>query len=162
MKYFLLSLLMMALLCGCGQTQTMETLGDTLDAPVLAQPREVAVDLPGEAAIPTMEEEGRRYYLCKDYEITLDRRESGDLRQTIRDLSGYEPEDLTVVSTQAPGARRYDFVWTSAGEQGERLGRAAVLDDGNYHYTLSVLRDADTTESLQVVWRQVFSSFQLS
>ena len=63
--------------------------------------------------------------------------------------------------TAQDGAKRYDFVWASAGENGDQLGRAVILDDGNYHYCLSVLRDADTTEKSQIVWRDVFDSFKL-
>ena len=70
-------------------------------------------------------------------------------------------EALTVLETEQDGAKRYDFVWASAADQGEQLGRAVILDDGSYHYTMTVLRDADTTESLQVVWSDVFGSFSL-
>jgi hypothetical protein len=54
---------------------------------------------------------------------------------------------------------RYDFVWTCAGEEGQRLGRAAILDDGNYHYCMSALWDAG--EASEVSWEQVFGSFTL-
>ena len=162
MKLLIVLALLTGLLTGCGSAAPGETLGNIMEEiPQLPPPREVQVTLPGEAAIPTMEQSGQRYYLCDDYEITLGRQPSGDLAATVKDLSGYAPEDLTVMETDTPGARRYDFVWTTTGEQGQQLGRAAVLDDGNYHYTLSVLRDADTTESLQVSWNQVFSSFSL-
>ena len=161
MKRMLTILLVLGLLSGCGSQVPAETLGNVMEEPQLPEPREMSVDLPGEAAIPTMQEEGRRYYLCDDYEITLERRPGGDLQQTIGELTGRSPEDLTVVETEAPGARRYDFVWACAGEQGQQLGRAAVLDDGTYHYTLTVLRPAENTELLQVSWPQVFSSFSL-
>ena len=65
------------------------------------------------------------------------------------------------MKTQAEGADRYDFVWAAAGENGERLGRAVILDDGNYHYTMTVLKDAEATKKTQVVWRTVFESFSL-
>ena len=65
------------------------------------------------------------------------------------------------MQTQRDGVDRYEFVWVSAGEKGERLGRAVILDDGNYHYCMSVLRDADSTEKTQIVWRDVFASFTL-
>ena len=162
MKMILWAAVLSVLLTGCGSRENAEYVQDSPEGTVMALPREVTVDLPGEAAMPTMEQEGRRYYLCNDYEITLDRRPGGDLQQTIEDLTGYAPGDLTVLKTEEPGADRYEFVWVSSGEQGEQLGRAVVLDDGNYHYTLSVLRDAENTEKLQVVWRQVFSSFHLA
>lgn len=162
MKMYVLLVVIAALLCGCGQVQTMETVDDTLVEPVMAEPREVYVELPGEAAVPAMESDSSRFYLCQDYEIAIETRQSGDLASTIRTLTGYEPEELTVMERELDGVKRYDFVWASAGEMGERLGRAVILDDGNYHYSMSVLRDADTTETLQVVWHQVFSSFTLA
>ena len=162
MKILLMTVLLFGLLSGCKAEMTMETVADTLDEPVLAQPREIAVSLPGEAAVPAMENGSDRYYLCDDYEIALETREGGDISATVADISGHDPEDLTVVKTRQAGADRYDFVWAAAGETGQQLGRAAILDDGTYHYTMTVLRDAENTETLQVVWRQVFSSFGLS
>ena len=161
MKLCMTMLLMLALLAGCGQQVPQETLGNVMEQPQLPAPREMAVDLPGEAAVPTMEQGDRRYYLCEDYEITLERMAGGDLDRTVKTLTGYEKQDLTVLETESPGAKRYDFVWTTAGEQGQQLGRAAVLDDGSYHYTLTVLRPAENTELLQVSWPQVFSTFRL-
>ena len=79
---------------------------------------------------------------------------------TVRSLSGYEPEDLTVMETQWDDVSRCEFVWASAGEKGDRLGRAVVLDDGNYHYCMSILRDAEG-ETGQILWDRVFSSFDL-
>ena len=82
--------------------------------------------------------------------------------EAITAISGYDPDRLTVMHTLQDGTDRYDFVWASAGETGERLGRAVVLDDGNYHYCMSVLRDAENTKMSQVVWSDVFDSFCLA
>lgn len=150
------------LLCGCGAAETMETVADELEAPAAAVKREILVDLPGEAAAPVMEAGSDRYYLCDDYELSVETLASGDVKNTIRQLSGFDPEDLTVLKTEQDGKPRYDFVWAAQGEEGQRLGRAAIIDDGNYHYTLSVLRNADNTEKSQVVWRTVFESFSLN
>ena len=68
---------------------------------------------------------------------------------------------LTVLETRQGDIDRYDFVWTMAGETGDRLGRAAILDDGNYHYCMSVLRDAQNPKMSQIVWSDVFASFTL-
>ena len=162
MKTFLIISLCAVLLSGCGAKSTMETVDDALAEPAAAVKREVVVDLPGEAAIPTMENENSRYYVCEDYEISMETFPSGDLNHTIETLSGFAPEDLTVVKTEYNGVKRYDFVWAAQGENGEQLGRAAVLDDGNYHYTMTVLQNADQTENSQIVWRTVFESFQLA
>jgi hypothetical protein len=81
---------------------------------------------------------------------------------TIEEMSGHSRESLTVLTTMQDDAMRYDFVWATAGEGGDLLGRGIVLDDGNYHYTMTVLRDADTVQTSAVVWDEVFSSFRLN
>ena len=161
MKQAILILLLTTLLCGCGARETAETVDDTLETDVPVIRREIQVELPGEAAIPTMETEGSRYYICDGYEISLETFPSGDVQKAIETISGFDPSRLTVVKTRQQEADRYDFVWTAEGEQGGRLGRASILDDGNFLYTLSVLRDQENKENSQVVWRTVFESFEL-
>lgn len=151
-------LLLPVLLCGCRAEETLETISDEWIMPVMAQPQEISVRLPEGLVMPVLEQEGRKLYLAENYEIMLETMDSGDLDATIRALTGYDSDRLTVVQTRQGGAERYDFVWTAAGESGERLGRGAILDDGSYHYCLSSLRD--TGESL-VVWQDVFESFTL-
>ena len=151
-------LLLPVLLCGCGAEETLETVADEWVVPVMAQPREVSLRLPEELAMPVLEQEDRKLYLAEDYEIMLETMASGDLDATIRSLTGYGSDRLTVIRTGYHDTDRYDFVWSAAGESGERLGRGAILDDGTYHYCLSVLRDPE--ESL-IVWQDVFSSFSL-
>ena len=158
MKRWLCCLLPVLFLCGCGAEETVETVADEWLLPAMAQPREIAVQLPDNLAAPAMEQTGRRMYLAEAYEIILETMESGDLDATVRSLTGYERDRLTVICTEQDAADRYDFVWTAAGEMGDRLGRGTILDDGNYHYCLSVLRDG--TESV-INWQDVFRSFSL-
>ena len=162
MKKILVFALVTMLLSGCAAEETLETVADDLVQPVMAEPAEIAVSLPGEAAIPTMEGDTGRMYLASDYEIYIQTLAAGDLNATIKTVSGYDRENLTVLETNPDGIDRYEFVWASAGENGERLGRGVVLDDGSYHYVMTVLRDADTTETSQIVWNDVFASFRLA
>lgn len=161
MKCFLSVLMMALLLSGCKAEETMETIADEWAIPVMAQPKEISVSLPGEAAIPAVEGSSGRIYVCEDYEIVIQTYPSGDLNATIQELSGYSRDDLTIVETVQDGIDRYDFVWASAGEGGDQLGRAVILDDGEYHYTMAVTRSSDTTETSQITWSQVFQSFTL-
>lgn len=149
------------LLSGCGAKETLETVSDTIIEPVPAAPAQISVRLPDNAVAPVLESESEQVYLCEDYEIVVETHASGDLDATIAAISGYDREQLTVMQTQQDGAARYDFVWVSAGETGDRLGRAVILDDGSYHYCMSVLRDAENQEKSQVVWSDVFASFSL-
>lgn len=157
MKQYCLLLILPLLLCGCGAEETFETVSDEIVSPVMAQPKEISVRLPDDAVSPVLESDTRQIYISEDYEITVEILSSGDLDATVHTLSGYGKDQLTLVETGESGAKRYDFVWVSAGEQGERLGRGVILDDGKYHYCMSVLRDADGDS--QTVWSEVFASF---
>ena len=157
-KRWLWMIVLVVLLCGCKAEETLETVSDEWIVPAMAQPREISVRLPENTVLPVMEQDGRKLYMGQDYEIMLETLASGDLNATICSVSGFEKEQLTILETRQADAERYDFVWTTTGEGGERLGRAVILDDGNYHYCMTVLRDA---EESTVVWQDVFSSFTL-
>ena len=158
MKRWIWILLPVVLLSGCKAETTLETVADEWLVPAMAQPREMTVRLPEDTVLPVLEQDGRQLYMGDGYELVLETRSSGDLEETIRQMCGFEKENLTVIRTRQEGEDRYDFVWTTVSEQGQQLGRGAVLDDGEYHYCLSVLRqDAPTS----VVWQDVFSSFAL-
>ena len=148
-------------LTGCGTEETLETISDDLIQPVAAEVREVYVALPPEAVTPVLEGEGECMYICGDYEIYQQTLSAGDLTATVQSISGYSPEDLTVMETIQGDCKRYDLVWASVGELGDRVGKACILDDGNYHYCLSVMGDADTAGEHKLVWQAMFDSFAL-
>lgn len=159
MKKWVCFLLISLLLTGCASEEVFETVADEILQPVMAQPREISVRLPDNAVAPVLEADGQQLYISEKYEILLETLSAGDINATVRSVSGYEKDQLTVLETQTGDVTRYEFVWACAGEKGDRLGRAVVLDDGDYHYCLSVLRDVDTKS--QVVWSDVFASFAL-
>lgn len=162
MKKGWIVLLLGFVLSGCAAQETFETLADEVMEPEPAAPRQILVELPDEAVSPVLEDAGEQIYLCQDYEIIIETVASGDVNSTMERICGYRQEDLTVLETQTSSGTRYDFVWACAGESGDRLGRAVILDDGDYHYCMSVVRDADTTKTSQIVWSNVFSSFDLA
>lgn len=160
MKRILLVLLMSLLLAGCAEAELEETVADVWkEAVTVAAPRETRLELPGEAVACAMESDTGRLYFGDGYEVMVQTLSSGDLDATIRALTGFDREDITVLQSQSD-PKRWEFAWASAGEGGERLGRGVVLDDGNYHYCLTVLQDADD-DDCQIIWSQVFNSFEL-
>ena len=161
MKLVAIIIAVLLLLCGCAAEETYETVLDVWEEQPLPEARSICVDLPGESAMPVMETDGGRVYVSSDYEIYVQTMTGGDIGATIEEMSGYPQETLTVLSTMQEDAMRYDFVWATAGEGGDFLGRGIILDDGNYHYTMTVLRDADTVQASAVVWDAVLSSFRL-
>ena len=161
LKQCWLMILCALLLCGCMAEETYETISDEMVQSVMAQPKQISVRLPDDAVAPVLESDSEQIYMCQEYEIILQTLSSGDLQETIQTISGYPKEQLTIVQTQQGDTDRYDFVWVSAGETGDRLGQAVILDDGDYHYCMSVLRDAEDTKKSQIVWSEVFNSFAL-
>lgn len=160
MKVFWMALMAALLLCGCASEQTLETVADDPAQAVAAvSPRHIDVRLPEGAVAPVLDSTAEQVYLSEEYELVVQTLAAGDLNGTIETLSGHSREDLTVMQTSLDGIDRYEFVWAAAGERGDRLGRGVILDDGSYHYCLSVLRDAEQEGKSQIVWQDVFASF---
>lgn len=161
MKKWWIVCLIAVIFTGCGRQEVFETVSDEYVTQVMAQPREISVRLPEESAMSAEDGEGTRVYLSNDYEIIIETLPAGDLDATVVSLCGLDREAMTLVQTQWGEIKRYDFVWTSAGEMGERLGRGVILDDGTYHYCMTALRDMELVNKTQIVWSDVFNSFSL-
>ena len=107
-----------------------------------------------------MESDTGRLYFGNGYEVMVQTLAGGDLDATIREITGFSKEDITLVQTSREEPKRWEFAWAAAGEGGERVGRGVILEDGAYHYCLSVLQDADLKDC-QIIWSEVFSTFSL-
>lgn len=162
MKKLWLILWVTLCLTGCGQVRVFETVNDSYIQPQTAA-KTVSVTLPKDAAAPvSVNGSGERLYICDGYSIMLQTLSGGDLDRTLRCVTGYSREGLTVMSQQQDGLDRYDCVWSCAGEGGDQVCRAAVLDDGSYHYVLSVMADSGDSGALEKTWQTLFQSFQVS
>ena len=150
------------LLTGCGARETFETVSDNIVQSVMGQQREVELTLPSHALAPVVNsDDGSKLYLCEGYILTVQTLSAGDLNRTTRSLSGFGAEQLTVIETVSQDWKRYEWVWTAAGEGGDQMGRALVLDDGSRHYCLTAMADAQTAGTLEGEWSGIFSSFRL-
>lgn len=162
-KWLILSLLLPVMLFGCSKQETLETVSDEFVQPVTAVMKQAAVLIPDGAVVAAMQnEETGSIYFCDDYAITLQTVESGDLNKTISTVTGYNTEQLDLIETAAADGQRYDFTWVSLGEGEEQVGRAAILDDGSYHYILTCMADASNAHALQETWQMLFGSFCLT
>ena len=151
-----------ALLCGCGAQETFETVEDLIPVEPVASPQQFYISLPEEAVSPTFQDDdSAELYVCSGYTISKQITESGDLEKTLKNLTGKTAEELQIMKTQTDFYDRYDFVWTAAGEDGLQLGRACILDDGNFHYALSVMAEEDTAGELQPTIQEMFGSCKL-
>ena len=161
MKKLLLIFVLVLCLGGCGVVDTFETLGELVFPDTPAEHRNLSFSVPKGASAPVIQGENGQLYVCDGYELWVQTLPGGDMARTVKAVSGFAPEDLTVLEQQAEGVKRYDFAWTSAGEQGARIGRAAVLDDGNYHYVLTAMCDALDAGELRGAWDTAFQSLSL-
>lgn len=156
-------LLAALLLSGCAAKETFETVADELLQPVVSTQREIVLTVPDGAAAEVMEsEDGGRLYFCDGYTMTVQILDGGDWNRTMGTLCGYSPDALTVMETQDGSWKRQEWIWVSAGEGGEQLGRGVVLDDGSYHYCLTVMADASGASALEAEWDGVFASFDIA
>lgn len=162
MKKICVLLTIALLLCGCGAEETFETVADEMVQEVLAQPREITLTLPEETLLPAMESDGRTLYLCSGYDVAVQTLDGGDLDATVRQVSGFGSEELTILETLAGECRCYEFVWTAATDLGEQVGRAMILDDGSYHYTVTATAPAQKAEEYQEIWNGMFETVCLS
>lgn len=163
MKKVIAILALAVLLTGCKAGGELETVMDTPVVPKQAEKMEILISLPENAAsaVMTSEETGTVYF-CDDFILTMQTALSGDVHKTVTDTTGYAYDRLPIIETVQGSAKRYDCVWAAAGESGDQVGRCAILDDGNFHYVLTVMADADKAGELtESLWNDVFSSFQI-
>ena len=151
----------MMMLCGCAHVEDFETMKDVYGPQELGDPVQITLALPADAASPVMESENGKLYFCDGYEIMVQTMASGDLNRTLQSLTGYTRDGLTVIETVNDQIRRYECVWTAAGEAGDQVGRAVIMDDGNYHYCVSVMAHALESGSLQETWQELFASVKI-
>ncbi len=154
-------LAVLLMLCGCNAQETFETVSDWYYEPAISAGL-MQVKLPEGVSVPTSTHDGGSIYLCDGYTVCMQVLEAGDLDKTLRVVSGFSSDRLQLIQTRQQGMKRYDFVWVAAGEGTDQLCRGAVLDDGDFHYTLCVMADAGESESYQKTWEEIFASFGLA
>lgn len=155
-------ILAICLMTGCSAQETFETVNDEVLLPVVSQQRQICMTLPADAALGAIsEEDGGKLYLCDDYILTVQVLTGGNLDDTAKTVCGFSGKQLTMIPTTAASWERYDWTWSSAGEGGDHVGRAAVLDDGQYHYCVSAMAPAASATQLETKWSEVFASLRL-
>lgn len=148
------------LLCGC-TADVFETIADGDAVLVMAVPGVLSMELPADAAAQTMEGTSGKIYFCDGYEITVETLSSGDLGKTLKILTGFEAEDLSLIKTKRGDAACVEGVWSAAGETGDQVSRVLILDDGAYHYCVCVTAPADAAGEYTDSWRKLMDSVTL-
>ena len=161
MKKVCCIVLLACILTGCASEETFETIADEMVFSPAA-PRQIQLTLPEETVLPVMETEAGQLYICRDFEVAVQTLSGGDLDATVRTLCGFGVGDVNVVETNADGFTRYDFVWSSAGETGDQVGRAVILSDGVYHYCVTSMAPEEKAGEYQEIWNGMFETFTVA
>ena len=162
MKKMMIIGLLAMLLQGCATQEVFETVDDEYKPAMVSAAAKISLHLPDEQAQVVMENEDQQIiYLYEDFCISVQTAYSGSIAQTLKDVTGYDMEKLTVMQTLTDELQRYQCVWTSAGEDGDQVGRACVLDDGNYHYVVAVMGGEHTAGDMTDIWQDMLDSFDV-
>ena len=158
MKKLIGLLLVMGLLTGCN-SQVLETLSDAYAQPQIQPLRTLEVSLPEEAAVMTMTADAYdTIYLCDGYIVTTYIEPGGSLDRTLKTVTGYDSSRLTILETTRDGLACYQCAWSAAGEEDMQVGNGVILDDGTFHYAVSVMADASQAARLDATWQHILDS----
>lgn len=159
MKRIFALVISIVLLSGCSAQETFETVNDNLHC-VAPEVRDIALTLPGDASVMTFESGERdKLYICDGYTVSVCVMDSGDINKTLVQTTGFPRDSLKIVETAVNGMKRYDGVWTCAGEQEEQVGNVTVIDDGAYHYVMTILGNASDSGDMAKTWNKMKRSF---
>ncbi len=160
MKKLMIILMMLCLLTACGGEKPMETVQDVY-APQEEIPMQVSIDLPEGTAVQTLSSETGRLYICDGFTITVQTLQGGDLARTVKDTTGYALERLTLMETEKDNIACYRLSWVSLGEGGDQAARTLILDDGLFHYAVTVMAPAESAGKLTDTFQAILSSVSL-
>ena len=162
MKKWVSFVMLVVLLSGCSATETFETVNDQMEQPVMGQEKKVVLTLPDSAASPVVNtDDGARLYLCDGYDLMVQTLAGGDIHRTVTALCGYSADKVRIMESNKEGCKQYEWVWSTVGEEGDQIGRAVVLAQGDYHYCVSVMAPSALAGSLEQQWAEVFASLRV-
>lgn len=162
MKKLCLLLVSVLLLSGCGK-QTFETVNDDLAVPVIAQAAKIQLDFPEAISASLLEgDDDSRLYLCEGFSVAVQTLAGGDMEKTVETVTGFEKDMLNLLKTQENGVAKYFCAWSTAGEGEDQICRTLILDDGAYHYAVTIMADYSLAGESAQVWQTVLDSVHLS
>ena len=138
-------------------------MSDAYIEPELPLAKRVVFQLPEDAAKAVLEsDETGTLYLCDGYWVAVQTLPAGNLDATVREVTGYGADQVQLWQRKEGDIARYSCVWASAGEGGDQMGKATILDDGSYHYALTVMAAAEDAGNLTETWNALMDSFHIA
>lgn len=143
MKKWIIILMAVLLLCGCGREElpVMETIDpEACEQIAKPEPGQIGLMIPEQAISQTMtDSSGGQLYTWDAHTLQLQTLDGGNIRNTVNRITGFSMDDLTVMQYRKGDLTYYKTVWSTAGEEGAMVGRALIADDGVYHYCMSLI-----------------------
>ena len=161
-----LALALALLLTGCG-AKTAEPAEYVKDgvSEALSDPYEIVFGVPQDAVQTTFgEADSIEVYEASngDYMITTEVMEATTVEEAIESISGFPAEQLTVLKLQRFPMPEYHFAWSSSGEEGETVSRAALIAAEDYYYVMTMTERAGLGDAYKETSDYVFSTFGLT
>lgn len=164
MKKLFIILVFALCLFGCGAEETFETVNDDLWAtPAMAAAAQINLQLPDDIDQSLLSSaDGSKLFLCDDFSVMLQTLPGGDMARTVQTVTGYDKQKITMIKTKKDDTEVYSCAWSVAGEGEDQICRAVILDDGVYHYAVTVMADYSLAASLEGIWTPLLESVTLS
>ncbi len=161
MKKCWIWLMTAVLLAGCAAQPDYETVSDGVRTD-LPEARKVSITMPEDAASPVSSQSDGALYLCDGYSVTVQTLPGGDFDRTIRTVTGFSKDNLQIFEQTRGDCKRFDCAWSCVGETGDTVCRGVILDDGYYHYVLTVQMDAARSGELTDQVNALCASFDVA
>ena len=162
MKKLCLVIFCVLMLSACSAVETMETIGDEGVTPVMGEAGQVQLTLPDlEDAQVIDNGMGSRIYLFDGFCVTVQTLDGGNMDKTLEIVSGFDADKLSLLKTEQKDYTQICCAWSSAGEQEEQLCRVVVMDDGRYHYAVTVMADSSGVAAQPDLW-EILDTVELS
>ena len=163
MKILLIFVLLLYSMAGCGTQVVYETIGNSCEEPQpVAQPCELQLRLPEGTVMETMDADGSGYYTLGQWEIWTRVLPGGDLHQTLQTIAPVDPDGLTLIKREINGYECVETTWSAAGEEGESVVRAGVIQDGGYHYCICLCVPQSDAREAEELFGQIFRTAVLT
>ena len=160
---FVLVLLLLLTGCQAKKETTTEYVEDGIEADQ-ALPYLIVFGIPEEATQTTFGEETRAdvYEAANgDYTIVTEVLKATSVDEAIEAISGIPAERLNIVQLQRFPMPEYHFAWSSTGEEGDSVSRAALIAAEDFYYVMTMTQKTGLGDTYRDTADYVFSTFGL-
>lgn len=163
MKKCVVWMMVALLLTGCAAEPVYENIGDVwANSEPVGSPGTIEFSLPDGAQMEVLEDSDSKCYTVGEWEIWTQVYPGGDVRSTMEQETGIGGDALTIIERQTQEMSLYETAWSTTGEDGMKVGRTAVLDDGTYHYCVSVMVPETDAGEAGEFYNQILDSVTVS